>query len=177
MGKLKKGFVQVYTGNGKGKSTAAIGQAIRAAGHGLKVYILQIMKDFPYGELTPLQNMNNLIELKQVCNDDWVFKNLLPPETEKQKANEALQEVKSKMLSGNYDLIILDESIVAIYFKLVKESLIVDLIKSKPKEVELILTGRYCPQSIIDLADLVTEMKEIKHYYNDGILSRKGIDS
>ncbi len=177
MGKLKQGFVHVYTGNGKGKSTSAVGQAARAAGHGLKIYILQLMKDFPYGEIKALEHLKENIEVEQVCKDDWVFKKQLPPEEEKAKALKALNTTKDKMLSGKYDIIILDEAIVSIYFKLIDENVVIELIKSKPSEVELIITGRYCPQSIIDLADLVSEMKEIKHYYNKGVLARKGIES
>jgi cob(I)alamin adenosyltransferase len=132
LGKLKKAFVQVYTGNGKGKSTAAIGQAVRAAGHGFKSYILQIMKDFPYGEVNSLNRLNDLIEVKKVCGDDWVFANQLPPHEEKAKAKKALDDAKDKMLSGKYDLIILDEALVAIYFKLFDESEITDFITARP---------------------------------------------
>jgi cob(I)alamin adenosyltransferase len=177
MGNLEKGFVQVYTGNGKGKSTAAIGQAVRAAGHGLKTYMLQLMKDYPYGEIESLNNFNDLIEVDQVCSDDWVFDKKLPGEDEKIKALNALNDAKEKMLSGKYNLVILDEAIVSIYFKLIGEEIIIDFIKSKPDCVELILTGRYCPENIIKLADLVTEMTEVKHYYKRGVLSRKGIES
>lgn len=177
MNKLKQGFVQIYTGNGKGKSTAAIGQAVRAAGFGLKTYIAQFMKEFPYNELISLKHLSEWISIEQFGGDEFVYKKELPGQEELAKAKRGLDTVKEKMLSGEYDLIILDEAIVAIYFKLIKTKDLADFIKSKPVNVELILTGRYCPEELIELADLVTEMKEVKHYYQKGITSRKGIES
>jgi cob(I)alamin adenosyltransferase len=176
MNKLKQGFVQIYTGNGKGKSTAAIGQAVRAAGFGLKIYIAQFMKEFPYHELISLKNLSEWITIEQFGGDSFVYKKELPGEDELAKARKGLQSAKDKMVSGDYDLIILDEAIVAIYFKLIETNDLIELIKLKPESVELILTGRYCPDELIELADLVTEMKEIKHYYQKGITSRKGIE-
>lgn len=175
--KLEKGFIQIYTGNGKGKSTAALGQAVRAAGYGLKTYIIQFMKEYPYSELNSLKKLSEWITIEQVCNDDFVFKKVNPPYEEIGKANSALERAKEKMYSGDYDLIILDEVCVSIYFRLLKVEDVLSFMEYKPDNVELILTGRYAPQQLIDKADLVTEMKEIKHYYRNGILSRKGIES
>jgi len=177
MTKLKQGFVQIYTGDGKGKSTAAIGQAVRAAGFGLKSFIAQFMKEYPYNELKSLKHLSEWITVEQFGGDDFVYKNELPGAEELAKAKKGMETAKEKMLSSDYDLIILDEVIVAIYFKLIETDNLVYLIKSKPENVELILTGRYCPEELIDLADLVTEMKEVKHYYQKGINSRKGIES
>jgi cob(I)alamin adenosyltransferase len=177
MNKLQEGFVQIYTGDGKGKSTAAIGQAVRAAGFGLKTYIAQFMKEYPYNELISLEYLSEWITIEQFGGDDFVYKKELPGEKELAKARIGLSTAKVKMLSGNFDLIILDESIVAIYFKLITTKELVEFIKVKPANVELILTGRYCSEELIDLADLVTEMKEVKHYYQKGITSRKGIES
>ncbi len=177
MEKLKEGFIQIYTGNGKGKTTAAIGQAVRAAGSGLRTFIIQFMKEYPYNEIASLKNLDKWINILQVCGDDFVYKKELPPEEEIKKAKAALNIAKNKMLSGCYSLIILDEVCVAIYFKLLNVNEILPLLDEKPKDVELILTGRYCPKELIDKADLVTEMKEIKHYYQKGILSRRGIES
>jgi cob(I)alamin adenosyltransferase len=177
MSKLKQGFVQIYTGNGKGKSTAAIGQAVRAAGFGLKTYIAQFMKEYPYNELNSLKHLSEWITIEQFGGDDFVYKKELPGKEELEKANKGLQIAREKMLSGEYDLIILDEAIVAIYFKLIETKDLVEFIKIKPENVELLLTGRYCPEELIELADLVTEMKEVKHYYQKGITSRKGIES
>jgi cob(I)alamin adenosyltransferase len=177
MSKLKQGFFQIYTGNGKGKSTAAIGQAIRAAGFGLKTYIVQFMKEYPYNELKSLKYLSEWIEIEQFGGDEFVYKKELPNEEQLDKARRGLQTAEEKMLSGEYDLIILDEAIVAIYFKLIETEELIEFIKQKPKNVELILTGRYCPEELIELADLVTEMKEVKHYYQKGITSRRGIES
>lgn len=174
---LAKGFIQVYTGNGKGKTTAAIGQAIRAAGAGYRSLIIQFMKEYPYSELKALKHFQEYITIKQFCGDDFVYKKELPSEDEKNKAISALHKVKVEFSKDNYDIIVLDEIIVSIYFKLIELQDVIDIIKSKPANKELILTGRYCPQEIIDLADLVTEMKEVKHYYQKGITSRKGFES
>lgn len=174
---LKQGFVQIYTGNGKGKTTAALGQALRAAGAGFKTYIIQFMKEYSYSELISLKNLNEWITIEQKGNDDFVYKKELPSEEEKSGAREALKKTQDLMLSHAYNLIILDEVLVAVYFKLLTAKEIVSFIKNRPEDVELILTGRYCPEEIIELADLVTEMKEVKHYYTKGVLSRKGIDS
>ncbi|MFA3782290.1 cob(I)yrinic acid a,c-diamide adenosyltransferase [Melioribacteraceae bacterium 4301-Me] len=175
--KLKRGFIQIYTGNGKGKTTAAIGQAVRAAGAGLKSYILQLMKEFPYSELESLKKLSDLITIEQVGNDKFVYKKEKPSNAEIEKVKHSLNKVKEKMLSGQYDIIILDEICVSIYFGLVTTKDVLFLIDQKPPNIELILTGRYCPEELIEKADLVTEMTEIKHYYQKGISTRKGIES
>ena len=115
--------------------------------------------------------------IEQKGNDDFVYKKELPSDEEKLKAINALKRAEDLMQSGAFDIVILDEILVSVYFKLLTTEDIISTIKKKPKEIELILTGRYCPQEIIELADLVTEMKEVKHYYTKGILSRKGIES
>lgn len=177
MNKLQQGYVQIYTGNGKGKSTAAIGQAVRAAGYGLKAYIAQFMKEYPYNELISLKHLYEWITIEQFGGDAFVYKKELPGKVEIDKAKKGLQSAKEKMLSGDYDLVILDEVIVAIYFKLIGTKDLIEIIKAKPENVELILTGRYCPDELIEIADLVTEMKEVKHYYQKGVTSRRGIES
>jgi cob(I)alamin adenosyltransferase len=177
MQKLDKGFIQIYTGNGKGKTTAAIGQAIRAAGYGLKSFIIQFMKEYPYNELNSLKLLSEFITIEQYCGDDFVYKQLPAPPEEIEKARKALQRAIQIMNSGEYDLIILDEACVSIYFGLITTEDLLSIIRKKPDNIELILTGRYCPDELIAVADLVTEMKEIKHYYTCGVLSRKGIES
>lgn len=174
---MDQGFIQIYTGNGKGKTTAAIGQAVRAAGAGLKSYIIQFMKEYPYNELNSLKHLSEWIAVAQVCNDDFVYKKEPPPKSEVEKASLALTSIKHKMDSGIYDLIILDEICVSIYFGLVALDDVLPILDSKPNNVELILTGRYCPQILIDRADLVTEMTEVKHYYQKGTTARRGIES
>ncbi len=177
MSKLKKGYIQVYTGNGKGKTTAALGVALRAAGSGFRTLIVQFMKEYPYSELESLKNLNEWITILQFGKDEFVYKGEKPSDEDLKIANNAMAFVKDKMIGKEYDIIILDEVLVSIYFGLLEEEKVVELIQSKPEELELILTGRYCPEQIIVKADLVTEMKEVKHYYSKGILSRKGIDS
>ncbi len=174
---LKRGYVQVYTGNGKGKTTAAIGLAIRALGHGLKVYFAQFMKNYPYGELNILQTLAPNLVLTRWGNDAFVFKKEPPPQTLLAEMNRGLQEARQAMLSLAYDLVILDEVLVSIYFKLFTTEQLIEFIKVKPENVEVVLTGRYCPQEILNLADLVSEIKEIKHYYQRGVSARKGIEN
>lgn len=175
--KLERGYIQIYTGNGKGKTTAALGQALRAAGSGLKSYIIQFMKEYPYSELDSLKNLSQFITIEQVCGDQFVYKREAPPKEEIEKAVNALERIKKIMNGGGYDLIVLDEVCVAIYFGLLKSEDVLAVVDCKPANVELILTGRYCPEALIEKADLVTEMKEVKHYYQQGVLARKGIES
>jgi len=175
--RLEKGYIQIYTGKGKGKSTAAIGQAVRAAGFGLRTYIAQFMKEFPYSELKSIKHLSEWITIEQFAGDAFVYKKELPDKNEIDKARRGLATAKSKMLSKKYDIIILDEVCVSIYFGLFSDEEILTFIKQKPENVELILTGRYCPDKLIEKADLVTEMTELKHYYQEGITSRKGIES
>jgi cob(I)alamin adenosyltransferase len=177
MNKLEKGFIQIYTGNGKGKSTAAIGQAVRAAGYGLKTYIAQFMKEYPYNELISLELLNEWITIEQFAGDDFVYRKEMPSKVEMDKARRGLETAKAKMLSSKYDLIILDEILVSIHFGLFNDEEVMTFMKMKPENVELILTGRYCPDKILEAADLVTEMKIIKHYYQEGVLARNGIES
>jgi len=177
MTKLEKGFIQIYTGNGKGKSTAAIGQAVRAAGYGFKTYIAQFMKEYPYSELKSLEFLKEFIIIEQFAGDDFVYRKELPNKIEMDKARRGLEIAKAKMLSGKFDIIILDEVCVSIHFGLFNDEEILTFMKMKPHNIELILTGRYCPDKLMEGADLVTEMKALKHYYLDGVLARKGIES
>jgi cob(I)alamin adenosyltransferase len=134
------------------------------------------MKNYQYGELKILKQINDLIEIKQYGTDEFVFKKEPPPSLVKVEIKKGMTECTAKMLSGKYKIIVLDEVIVSIYFQLIETDDLIDLIKQRPEGVELILTGRYCPTEIIELADLVTEMSEVKHYYKRGILSRKGFE-
>lgn len=169
-----KGYVHVYTGNGKGKTTASIGLIVRALGHGLKVYMGQFMKGQRYGELDTLEKLGVMVERFGTKNC------IISPENvtdlDLTKAKEGYKKVEEILLSKKYDLVVLDEICVSTYFNLITVEEILHLMKIKPKETELILTGRYAPKEVIDSADLVTEMKEIKHYYNCGVMARDGIE-
>ncbi|MGE5401418.1 MAG: cob(I)yrinic acid a,c-diamide adenosyltransferase [Ignavibacteriales bacterium] len=177
MGKLKKGFIQIYTGNGKGKTTAALGQALRASGSGLKSLIIQFMKNFPYGEIAAIKHYGEHISIEQYGDDSFVFKKQPPEEHDKLTARKALERARAALLSGEYDIVILDEVCVSIYFGLFQAKDVIPLLEIKPDDVELILTGRYCPEELLNKADLITEMKEVRHYFQKGITSRKGIES
>jgi cob(I)alamin adenosyltransferase len=175
MPKLEKGLVQVYTGDGKGKTSAAFGLALRAIGRGLKVYIIQFIKGgFDYGELYVVDRLPN-ITLKAFGRGKFVTQQ--PPSQEDVRlAEEALQLAEKTIKSGEYDLVILDEINVALNLKLISLEKVLELIKGKPKHVELVLTGRYAPKEIIDAADLVTEMREVKHPFKKGCQAREGIE-
>lgn len=175
--KLEKGYIQVYTGNGKGKTTAAIGQSLRAVGNDLRVYFVQFMKNFPYGEIRFLEQMAPSLTLKRYGTDDFVFKKTPPSNSLIKEMAAGLYEAEETMLNGSYDLIVLDEILVSVYFKIFTEERILEFLKRKPQRMEIILTGRYCPDSIIELADLVTNMTEVKHYYQKGVSARSGIES
>ncbi len=171
---MKKGYVQVYTGNGKGKTTAAIGLSIRAVGAGLKVFIGQFVKGMHYSELDSLKRYEGLITIKQFGRDCFIFHDPTPEDI--QCARDGLSEAREIVFSGKYDLVVLDEINIALFYKLFSVEDVLEIIKNKPDHVEMVLTGRYAPQEIIDAADLVTEMKEIKHYYQQGVPARSGIE-
>ena len=175
MPKLDRGLVQVYTGDGKGKTSAAFGLALRAIGRGLRIYIIQFIKGgFDYGELYMVDKLPNL-ELKAFGRGRFVMEK--PPRKEDiNLAQKALQLAKEVVKSGKYDIVTLDEINVALNLKLVNIDETLQLIKNKPKHVELILTGRYAPPKLIEAANLVTEMHEIKHPFTQGVKPRKGIE-
>lgn len=173
---FKKGYVQVYTGNGKGKTTAALGLALRAAGYGYRTYIGQFLKGHPYGELEAVKKLGGMIIIEQFGRKGFIHVTENPDEEDIQRAHFGLKRTLEVMLSGKFQIIVLDEINVALYFGLLSEKEVLDFIAKKPEPVELILTGRYAPASIIRRADLVTEMKEKKHYYQKGVRARKGIE-
>ncbi len=169
-----KGYVQVYTGDGKGKTTAALGLAMRAAGAGLKVYIAQFVKGMKYSELITLDKLSEHITLKQYGRNCFI-KNK-PQEEDIRIAQEGLKEVRELMVSGKYQVLILDEANIATLYELFSVDDLLDLIRAKPEDMEIIITGRRADPRIIEAADLVTEMKEIKHYYQTGVAARDGIE-
>jgi cob(I)alamin adenosyltransferase len=172
-----RGYIQIYTGNGKGKTSAALGIAFKAAGAGLKTYIAQFMKEYPYSEQKSAAYISDCITIEQFGGDDFVLKKEPPSESDKQRIKEGIEKALDVMNRKRADIVILDEILVAAYFKLITENDILDIMGKKPEGVELILTGRYASDAVIEKADLVTEMKEIKHYFAQGVLSRKGIDA
>jgi len=170
-----KGLLEVFTGNGKGKTSAALGIALRAAGHDRRVFIVFFMKgEFPYGEQKVLSDLPN-VEFARYGFVSFVDPANVRPE-EKEEAQKALAAAEQAMLSKKYDVIILDEVNVAAAWKLITVDEVIKLINSRPEEIDLILTGRYADPGVIELADLVTDMVKIKHPYDKGIPSRKGID-
>ncbi len=171
---LKKGYLQVYTGNGKGKTTASLGLGLRAAGAGLKVYMVQFMKGRRYSEIDSLENIDNFT-ISQHGRDEFVSREN-PERVDIELAVKGIEKAREAVLSGEFDLVILDEINVAADYGLVSIPEVIDLIKGRPDHVELILTGRYAPEEFIELADLVTEMREVKHFYNQGVEARKGIE-
>jgi cob(I)alamin adenosyltransferase len=169
-----KGYVQVYTGEGKGKTTAALGLALRSAGAGLKVYFAQFIKGMKYSEHVALDELAGYITVKQYGRDCFIKG--APKEEDIRAAREGLMEVREIMLSGKYKVVILDEANIATRYNLFSVDDLLDLIRIKPDDVEIIITGRDADPRIIEAADLVTEMKEVKHYYHKGVSARDGIE-
>lgn len=192
-----KGYVQVYTGNGKGKTTAAIGLALRALGAGKKVLFLQFMKTATYSEHKILPNLSPNLTLKTLGKPFFVVKEGSMPEAELAKwrkqavifppgqppqeyvdlMREGLALAREAVSSGEYQVVILDELVVALHFGLVDWQEVKSLIEAKAPDVELVLTGRGATEELIEVADLVTEMREIKHYYTQGVIARQGIEN
>jgi cob(I)alamin adenosyltransferase len=169
-----KGFVQVYTGNGKGKTTAAIGLAIRALGAGWRVFFAQFLKTFNYSEHKILATFPDQLTIKTYGRD--VFIRGEPDPEDRRLAQEAMREIGDAVASGSYRLVILDEANVAAHFGLITVEQLLHLIEHRAQEVELVITGRYANPKLIDRADLVTEMVEVKHYYHQGIQGRVGVE-
>lgn len=170
-----RGLVEIFTGDGKGKTSAALGVALRALGQKLRVHIIFFMKgDFPYGEQKVLSRLSG-ITFERFGFRDFVDPSAVKPE-EKEEARKALEAARKAVLSQKYDVVILDEVNVATAWDLVSIDDVLKLIRDKPPKVELILTGRYADSRLVEAADLVTDMVKVKHPYDRGILSRKGID-
>ncbi|MEW6440166.1 MAG: cob(I)yrinic acid a,c-diamide adenosyltransferase [bacterium] len=169
-----KGYVQVYTGRGKGKTTAALGLALRAAGAGLKVYIAQFVKGMPYSELKALERYADRIVIRQYGRDCFINKDPVPEDV--QAARQGLREVRSVLASGEYDLVILDEANIATYYRLFSAEELLEAIEARPEHVEVVITGRCADPKVLERADLVTEMVEVRHYYARGIEARQGIE-
>ena len=169
-----RGYVQVYTGNGKGKTTAALGLALRAAGADMRIFIAQFVKGLKTSEMNSIKRLAPQVTLKQYGRGDFIHTE--PSAEDILAAQEGLKEVREIIRSGRYDIVILDEANIATHFNLFSVDDLLSVISEKPPQVELVITGRYADERVIERADLVTEMREIKHYYKRGVLSRKGIE-
>ena len=174
----KDGLVIVYTGNGKGKTTAALGMALRATGYDHKICMIQFIKgSWHYGEMDSVEKLGPNFELIAVGKGFvGIIDDKSPKEEHEKVAQEAIKITKEKIASKKYDLIVLDEINYAVNLDLIKVEDVIELIKNKPEDLNLVLTGNYVKPEIIEIADLVTEMKEIKHPYQLGIKAKKGID-
>lgn len=179
---MEKGYIQVYTGNGKGKTTAALGVALRSLGNGFRIAIAQFVKspDFKYNEMKALEFISGTDE----CEGEILVEQFgtgccihgTPTQADFDGARRGLEKAKEWINGEEWDLVILDEINIALWLNLISVEEVLDILRNKPDNVEVILTGRHAVQEIIDIADLVTEMKEIKHYYRKGILARPGIE-
>jgi cob(I)alamin adenosyltransferase len=170
------GYVQVYTGNGKGKTTAALGLALRAAGHGMKTYIGQFLKGQTYGELAAVRRLAPLVTIEQFGRRGFIHVTENPEDEDIERARQGLEKCRRAMRSRKFRVIVLDEICVALHFRLLSENDVLDFLAQKPKNVEVVLTGRYAPPALLRRADLVTEMKEKKHYFARGVRARAGIE-
>ena len=168
---METGYVQVYTGNGKGKSTAAFGLAMRAVGAGYRVLIIQFLKGQRYSEHESFEKLG--IDCELYGRPEFVVGE--PTEEDKRLCREGLERAKKAFEEG-YDLVVLDEACVAVHLKAMELNDLMDVVRSKPSGTELVITGRYAPKELLEVADLVTEMKEIKHYYRNGVRARRGIE-
>jgi cob(I)alamin adenosyltransferase len=172
---LEQGCTQVYTGNGKGKTTAALGLSLRALGRGLRVCFFQFIKGGgPYGEQLIAAKLGSDFTIIQTGSSGWV--NTKDISEDRRLAQEALQQAREELLTGKYDLFVCDEILGAVGFGLVDLEQVLEFIRLKPGGVELVLTGRNAPEEVVQLADLVTEMHEVKHYYRAGVPARTGIE-
>lgn len=168
------GYIHIYTGNGKGKTTSAIGLAVRAIGAGNQVFIGQFLKSGKYSEINALKQFSDQIQIEHYGLGKFVKGN--PSPEDKVAGLAGYEKIKQVLTSGQHDLVIVDEGNVAIKYGLIKEQALLDLFNLKPDHVELVVTGRGATQAVMNRADLVVEMKEIKHYYKQGVKARVGIE-
>jgi cob(I)alamin adenosyltransferase len=169
-----KGYIHVYTGNGKGKTTAALGLAIRAVGAGFKVFIAQFIKNGEYSEIKALKQFSGSIRIEQFGTGRFI-KNKASRQ-DYAESRRGLEKIRQVLSSGKYQLVILEEVNMAVVCGLLTVDDLLDIMSIKPENLELVITGRYAAPRIIDSADLVTEMKEVKHYFQNGVMARVGIE-
>jgi len=171
------GRIQVYTGNGKGKTTAALGLALRAAGRGMRTYMAQFMKKGEYGELLAAsRHLAGLVTIEQFGLPEFHHREQGVSAVEIRAAEAGLSAATAALVGGEYQIVVLDEINTLLHFQIVPVEPVLRLMDARPAGVELVLTGRYAPQAVLDRADLVTEMKEIRHYYQEGLQARTGIE-
>jgi cob(I)alamin adenosyltransferase len=173
----EQGRIQVYTGNGKGKTTAALGLALRAAGRGMRTYIAQFLKKGEYGELLAVRD--HLAEWITICQfglPEFHHQEQGVSADEIAAAEAGLAAAAAAMADGRYAILVLDEINTLLHFKIIPPEPVLNLMEQKPPALELVLTGRYAPQAILDRADLVTDMREIRHYFQKGVQARTGIE-
>lgn len=173
---MERGYLQVYTGNGKGKTTCMLGLTLRAAGAGFRIYIGQFMKDDEYSEISALRRFLPQVTVEQYGDGGGFIRKGGENTEARAAAQEGYQKALAALSSGAYDLVILDECNVALYMELLTEEQVHQLIDSKPVATELVLTGRYAADSVIARADLVTEMTQVKHYFEQNVRARVGIE-
>jgi cob(I)alamin adenosyltransferase len=169
-----RGYVHVYTGDGKGKTTAAFGLALRAVGAGLNVFIGQFVKSMSYSEVKAIGRLADCIELRQFGRGCLLHRK--PEAADVDAARRGLEEVLKVFSAGRHRVVILDEANIATHLELITVDELLALIDARPDDVELILTGRRADPRVLERADLVTEMREVKHYYKDGVTAREGIE-
>lgn len=168
-------MIQIYTGNGKGKTTAVLGQALRATGHGLKVLMIQFMKgQINYGELKAAQHLP-LLTIEQYGRAEFVNPEH-PEEIDRELAHKAMLRAQKVILAKKYDMVILDEINVAVHFGLIEVGEVVALLRTVPRDIDVILTGRYMPEQFAEHADMISDIREVKHHFHDGESARKGIE-
>ncbi len=169
-----RGFVHVYTGDGKGKTTAALGLALRAAGAGMRVWFAQFAKGTKTSEQAAVRHLGNLVTMKRYGRPRFIRGT--PAAADVAMAARGFAASRAALVSGEYGLVVLDEINIATFCKLITVDAVLDLVAARPRTVELVLTGRHADPRIIAAADLVTEMREVKHYYRHGVKARRGIE-
>lgn len=169
-----QGYIHLYTGNGKGKTTAALGLALRAAGAGKRVFFAQFVKGKLYSEIEAINRFIHAIKVEQYGRGCFITEGTTQEDIN--AAKRGLAAVEKVITEENYDMVVLDEACIAIYFKLFTSAELINVVQKRPQSMEIVITGRYATDDLIEQADLVTEMKEIKHYYNSGIEARLGIE-
>lgn len=171
---MERGLVQIYTGEGKGKTTAALGLILRACGQGLRVFLAQFAKGMDYGELHSLTRLADQVTVRQYGRNCFIRRE--PTDEDIRLARAGFHEVSQVVTTGAHDLVVLDEIGIALHYRLIALAEVEGLLDRRPSTVELVLTGRKIPTALFARADLVTEMREIKHYFADGVQARRGIE-